>query len=124
MHYRVILNHDNYYSGNYKKFQTATEADSSGYGDVTVPALPPYGDMQMAMSCKWESDTWVYDSEKYAALVAAEEEAKKAAEEAAKIPTNKELMQAISDTMDAVLMMGEEFQKKIEPLTKLSELLK
>lgn len=122
MYYRVLLK-DDYYQGNYKKYEDEESAGKSGYGDKTVTKLPPYADIQMAMSCKLVNDEWLYDNEKYIQYLKEEAEREAAQKEAAKVPTNAELMKALNDVMDVMIALQEEIEVKIEPLDKLAELL-
>lgn len=70
-------------------------------GNIECDELPPYADVNKARACYWDADasTWVYDEEKYAELVA-EQQAAKAAQEQAKqeaeaVPSNEELAEAV-----------------------------
>lgn len=75
-------------------------------GNIQCDELPPYQDINKAQSCYWDGEKWIFDEEKYAEIVAAEEAEKEAAEEAEKeaaaTPTNTELAQALMELADNV----------------------
>lgn len=86
-------------------------------GNIKCEELPPYQDILKAKACYWDGENWVYDSDKYAELVAVAEAEKEAAEkeaaEAEAVPTNQELADAmleiadnVSILMDAVAELG------------------
>lgn len=77
-------------------------------GNIECDELPPYADPYKARACYWDSNNkkWVYDADKYAALVqaqqaavAAEEQAQK---EAAAVPTNEELAEAVLELANVI----------------------
>lgn len=77
-------------------------------GNIECEELPPYADPNKARACYWDAKNkkWVYDADKNAELVA-EQQAVEAAEEQAKleaaaIPTNKELADAVMELADLV----------------------
>jgi hypothetical protein len=89
-------------------------------GNIEVDELPPYQDINMARSCYYDGGAWVYDEEKYAEITSAEEEAKAEAKqkaaEAAAVPNNTELSEAVielaeclSTLTDVVSGLQEEF---------------
>ena len=88
-------------------------------GNIQCDELPPYADVNKAQSCYWDGEKWIFDEEKYAEIVAAEEaerEAEQQAElEAAATPTNTEIAQALmelaenlSTVMDAITELAEQ----------------
>lgn len=87
-------------------------------GNIECEDLPPYQDILKAKSCYWDGKKWVYDQDKYSELVAESEAEKAAAEkavaEAAAVPTNEELAEAVmeigdnlSTVMEAIAELGE-----------------
>ncbi len=78
-------------------------------GNIECAELPPYQDILKAKACYWDGENWVYDSDKYAELVAeaeAEKEAtEKAAAEAEAVPTNAELADAMMEIADNVSIL-------------------
>lgn len=77
-------------------------------GNIECDELPPYADVNKARACYWDADAsaWVYDPEKYAEIVAEQEALKEAEEqakkEAAAVPSNEELAEAVMDLANAV----------------------
>lgn len=116
--YQVILFNDSATNRNY--YHSYQKSDDSTLGNITVNELPPYQDINMAQACYWdtETETWVFDEEKYQEILDAEAQAKAEQEEAeaiaASTPSNLELMEAImeiaqnqSDLAEAVAELGE-----------------
>lgn len=80
-------------------------------GNIEVDELPPYQDINMARSCYYDNGVWVYDADKYAEITAAEEEAKAEAQqkaaEAAAVPNNTELSDAVMELADCLSVLTE-----------------
>ena len=111
--YQVIIVLDNTKDKNY--YYSYVYDD----GNIECEELPPYQDINKARACYWDTKdkTWVYDAEKYAEIIAEQEQAKSKAEEAKTIaaatPSNTELAEAIleiassmSDMIDAISELG------------------
>lgn len=87
-------------------------------GNIECDELPPYQDLNKAQSCYWDGEKWIFDEEKYAEIVTAEEAEKEAAEEAEKeaaaTPTNAEIAQALME-------LGEDVSAMMDAITELAE---
>ena len=87
-------------------------------GNIQCDELPPYADINKAQSCYWDGEKWIFDEEKYAEIVAAEEaerEAEQQAElEAAATPTNAEIAQALME-------LGEDVSVMMDAITELAK---
>lgn len=105
--YNVIIVLDNAKNRSY--YYTYVESD----GNIVCDELPPYQDINKARSCYWNEGDWVYDPDKCAEIVAEQENAKAAAEqariEAEAVPTLEEIAAAtmeiaenVSANMDAI----------------------
>ena len=115
--YHVIIVLDEVREKSY--YHSYVESD----GNIECEELPPYADPNKAQACYWDvkAKKWIYDADKYVEIVA-EQEAAKAAEEQAKkeaeaIASNKELT-------DAVLELAVGQAKINAKITELSTLLK
>ena len=87
-------------------------------GNIQCDELPPYADVNKAQACYWDGEKWIFDEEKYAEIVAEEEAAKEAEQqaelEAAATPTNAEIAQALME-------LGEDVSAMMDAITELAE---
>lgn len=116
MYQVILLNNPAGERNYYYSYQISKDATK---GNITVNELPPYQDINKARACYWnsETDSWVFDEEKYQEILEAEAQAKAEQEEAeavaASIPSNLELMEAVmeiaqnqSDLAEAIAELG------------------
>lgn len=92
---RVLLDENNYYTGNY-----VTIGDIEGAKEVNK--LPEYEDVEKQMSCKYENGEWIYDENKYQEI----QETKKQEEKKQKIAG----LQAQLDETDYKIIKSSEYQ--------------
>ena len=117
MKYQVIIILDEKRNKSY--YHSYTVSEDVTLGNIQCEELPPYQDINKAHACYWDTKdkTWVYDAEKYAEIIAEQEQAKSEAEEAkiiaAATPSNAELAEAIleiasniNDMIDAIAELG------------------
>ena len=75
-------------------------------GNIECADLPPYQDINKARSCYWDGGNWIYDVDKHAEIVAAQEAEKAAAEQAAQeaeaVPTLREIGIALMEIAENV----------------------
>lgn len=111
--YQVIIVYDNTKDKNYYYSYV------NDNGNIECEELPPYQDINKAQACYWgtKDKNWIYDAEKYAEIIAEQEQAKAEAKKSKAIieavPTNEEIAEAIveiassiSDMIDAIAELG------------------
>lgn len=116
--YQVIIIYDEERAKSY--YHSYVESNDTTLGNISVPELPPFADVNKAQSCYWDpvESKWVFDEEKYAYILAeikAKDEAnKQAALEKEAIPTNEELAICVMELgegqgvlSDAISELGE-----------------
>lgn len=92
-------------------------------GNIQCDELPPYADVNKAQACYWDGEKWIFDEEKYTEIVAAEEAAKEAEQqaelEAAATPTNAEIAQALMELADNVSALMDAVTEIAEQIASL-----
>ena len=125
--YQVIIFLDETRDRSY--YHSYTISNDKTLGNIECSELPPYQDYNKARSCYWdsESETWIFDEEKYTetlSIIKAEEEARKEAELiAAFTPTVLELAEASIETAQAVSDVAEAIDVLAEMLVMVDERL-